>query len=485
MRQKKESINMNGNINTSNTTTGNTSAKTQKTQEEYNKSIFATERTEHGFRHFQDLEYQIAFEHRETKYRLAYILKEAYDKQEFLRKMRADMKREYLTHKKQVKKLEQDQAVVFRNAEMKLQEYYTSTTSIHHDSVRKFATASPTHIATIHLPFGNILHTNEIPLSEVDMRDQFRQLREFHVKLRYDKEGELREAERQQCEEEERERRFEELAQTQRQRRLSSWIAELPPHKRWSYYLTNDEEEIIDAAEIAEAEYEEACSEGNKEWMESCRAKMERGAGIRKMKIWEVMTPEEREVDLRECKRRIQEYGADTRYTTMHAEEMETEEQKAEREEHEMRCQMLFDEKEFKRMLEDDGLVVPQLNDAKIQESKAFVTCGSSAKSKPSASASASAKKSTRARINKQQKKKYVPLDIHAVGNTKVSKDDVVVIDMPKKTLQGESREDVKRYNRKWNKKNAVAKQSSARGTGIPNLYVPNKWDCNSYSDDE
>jgi hypothetical protein len=471
---------MNGNTNN---TTGNT--KTQKTTEEYNRRIYATKRGEYGFHHFQDPEYQSAFEHRETKYRLAYFLKEAYDKQELLRKIRADMKREYLTRKRQMKQLEQYQAGLFRSAEMKLQEYYSSTTGVHLDSLRKFAIASPTHIATIHLPFGNTLHTNEIPLSEVDMRDQFSQLREFHVKLRYDKESELREAERQQDEEEERERRFEELARGERSQRLSSWIAALPPHKRWTYFLTFDEQDIIDAAEIAETEYEEACDEGNKEWMESCRAKMERGAGIRKMKIWEVMTPEEREVDLKECRRRIQEYGADTRYTTMHAEETETEEQKAEREEYEMRCQMLRDEKEFKQMLEDDGLVVPQLNDAKIQESKAFVTCGSSAKSKPSASASASAKKAAKARIAKQQKKKYVPLAIHEVGNTKVSKDDVVVIDMPKKTLQGESREDVKRYNRKWNKKNAMAKQSSARGTGIPNLYVPNKWDCNSYSDDE
>lgn len=473
---------MNGNTN--NTTTGNT--KTYKTAEEYNKRIYGDARSEYGFLDFQDLEYQIAFEHRQTKYKLAYTLKEAYDKQEFLRKMRADMKREYLTRKKQVKKLEQDQAVVFRNAEMKLQEYYRNTTSVHDDSLRNLAATSPC-IATIYLPFGNILHANEIPLSEVDMHDQFRQLREFHVKLRYDKESELREAERQQQEEEERERRFEEQAQTQRQQRLSSWIAELPPHKRWAYYLTFDEEEIIDAAEIAEMEYKEACSEGNKEWMESCRAKIERGAGIRKMKIWEVMTPEEREVDLRECERRIREYGVDTRYTTMHEEEEEeeTEEQKAKREEEEMRDRMLCDEKEFKRMLEDDGLVVPQLNDAKIQESKAFATCGSSAKSRPSASSSTSAKKAARARINKQEKKKYVPLDIHEVGNTRISKDDVVVIDLPKKTLQGKTSETVKRYNQKWNKKNAVAKQSSARGTGIPNLYVPNKWDCNSYSEDE
>ena len=156
--------------NTNNATAGNTNTKTQKTAEEYNRSIYAAaERSEYGFPHFQDIEYQIAFEHHETKYRLAYLLKEAFDKQEFLRKMRADMKREYLTRKKQVKKLDQDQAVVFRNAEMKLQEYYTSTTSIHHDSLRKFATASPTHIATIHLPFGNTLHTRKI--AEIEFLD--------------------------------------------------------------------------------------------------------------------------------------------------------------------------------------------------------------------------------------------------------------------------------------------------------------------------
>jgi len=462
---------MNGNTN--NAATGNTTAttKVEKTKQEYDEAIFTTKRGEHGFHHFQDPEYQSAFEHRETKYRLAFSLKDAYENQELLRKMRADMKREYLTRKRQMKKLEQYQAGLFRSAEMKLREYYSSTTGVHLDSLRKVAADSP-HIATIHLPFYSELRANEIHLSEVDIRDQFAKLREFHFKLRSDKESEFREAERQQEEDEERERYFEEQAREQRQPRLSSWIATLPPYQRWTYFLTDDEQEIIDVAEIAEAEYESSMWWGDKCWLESCQAKMERGASMRKMKIWEVMTPEEREVDLKECERRIQKYGADTRYTTMHAEETETEERKAEREEQEMRCQMLCDENEFKRMLEDDGLVVPQLNDVEAQEPKVFVTCGSIAKSKPSASAS-SAKKAAKARITKQQKNKpkYVPFDIHAVGNAKVSKDDVVVIDMPKNSLQGESREDVKRYNQKWNKKNALAKQSSARGTGIPNIY--------------
>jgi hypothetical protein len=204
---------------------------------------------------------------------------------------------------------------------------------------------------------------------------------------------------------------------------------------------------------------------------------MERAAWVCKMKTFELMTPEEREVDLKECERQIREYGRDTRYPTMYPEE--TEEEKAEREEEEMQRQMLRDEKDFKEMLDDDGLVVPQLNDVEAQEPTAFVTCGSIAKSKPStsasASASASAKKAAKARIAKQQnnKPKYVPFDIHSVENVTVGREDVVVINLPKKVLQGESREAIKRFNRKWNKNNALAKQSCARGTRIPNIYVP------------
>ena len=238
-------------------------------------------------------------------------------------------------------------------------------------------------------------------------------------------------------------------------------------------------------------EYEQARDVDNKFWMESCRQKMERAAWIYKMKIFEMMTPEEREVDLKECERQVREYGRDTRYPTVYPEETEeteeTEEEKAEREEHEMQRQMLRDEKDFKEMLEDDGLVVPQLNDVEAQDPKAFVTCGG-AKSKPSSSssASASAKKTTKARVAKQQNKpKYVPFDIHSVENAKVSKEDVVVVNMPKKILSVLSREAMKHYNRKWNKNNALAKQSCARGTRIPELYVSKGRDSNSYNDEE
>ena len=53
------------------------------------------------------------------------------------------------------------------------------------------------------------------------------------------------------------------------------------------------------------------------------------------------------------------------------------------------------------------------------------------------------------------------------------------------KTLQNASREAKKHYKQKWNQTNAAAKQSSARGTKIPEIRVYRKWDCNSYSDEE
>ena len=484
--QNKQTINMYGN-----TTTSTSNTRNEKTRQEYDDAIFGSSRSEHGFHHFQDPEYQRAFHLREEKYTLTFVLKKAFEGQEFLRKMRADMKREYLTRKRQIKKLQTDQAVVFRDAEMKLQEFYSATTGVPVETLWKTRSVDITSplVTTFQLPFGNTLD-----LKELDTNEQFANLCEFHIKLRSDKERELREVELVQEEDEERERYFQEQAQAHAQQWCESrpWIAALPPQERWSYFLTPNEQEIIDEAQIAKVEYEQARDEDNKFWMESCRQKMERAAWVCKMKIFEMMTPEEREVDLKECERQVREYGRDTRYPTVYPEETEeTEEERAEREEKETLHQMFRDEKDFKEMLEDDGLVVPQLNDVEAQDPKAFVTCGS-AKSKPSspssaaAAAAASAKKTTKARIAKQQKKpKYVPFDIHSVENAKVSKEDVVVINMPKKILQGESREAIKRFNRKWNKNNAVAKQSCARGTRIPALCVSKEWDCNRYSDEE
>ena len=100
--------------------TANTANKTADDQ------IFTDETSEFGMRVFSDPCIQATYKQFEDDYKKKYALKRAYDKQEFLRKMRFDLRREYLTRKKQVKHLQKDAAIEFRNAEMSLQEHYAS-----------------------------------------------------------------------------------------------------------------------------------------------------------------------------------------------------------------------------------------------------------------------------------------------------------------------------------------------------------------------
>jgi len=99
--------------NTSNTNARNTSNTNMTREELHDLVINEQERDEFGFQVFQSPYTQAFFEKAQRDYKLKYNLKQAYDKQEFLRKMRADIKREYLTRKKQLKKLQQDAAVMF------------------------------------------------------------------------------------------------------------------------------------------------------------------------------------------------------------------------------------------------------------------------------------------------------------------------------------------------------------------------------------
>ena len=92
-----------------------------------NYQTFTGETSEFGMRVFSDPTRQSIYKLHEDEYKKKCTLKQAYDKQELLRKMRTYMRREYLTRKKQIKNLQTDAAVDFRNAEMSLQEHYAST----------------------------------------------------------------------------------------------------------------------------------------------------------------------------------------------------------------------------------------------------------------------------------------------------------------------------------------------------------------------
>ena len=159
---------------------GNSSSNVNRelTREEVDAIIFEKKTSEYGFSHFEDPHVQTYFERVEEEYRLKSKVREAYDGQELLRRMRADIKREYLTRKKQVKKLQLNAAVTFRNAESRLQEYYSETA----------AAELPTHLRAIdiHSPLVTVVelpHDRHFDLKDYDRIKCFEGLRELHAEL--------------------------------------------------------------------------------------------------------------------------------------------------------------------------------------------------------------------------------------------------------------------------------------------------------------
>ena len=159
---------------------GNSSSNVnlELTREELDALIFEKKTSEYGFSHFEDPHVQTYFERVEDEYRLKSKVREAYDGQELLRRMRTDIKREYLTRKKQVKKLQLNAAVTFRNAESRLQEYYSETA----------AAELPTHLRAIdiHSPLVTVVelpHDRHFDLKDYDRIKCFEGLRELHAEL--------------------------------------------------------------------------------------------------------------------------------------------------------------------------------------------------------------------------------------------------------------------------------------------------------------
>jgi hypothetical protein len=171
--------------------------------------IFTEKRSEFGMYEFTDPRRQATYKYHETGYKKTMALKQAYDKQEFLRKMRADMKREYLTRKKQVTRLQKDAAVDFRNAESSLQEYYATEAADYH-IIHPIDINAPL-VSQVQLPHGK-----HLDLKTFDQDREFAKVRQIHEDLRRDQEesmkywrqhDEEREEREEQEEQEEREER--------------------------------------------------------------------------------------------------------------------------------------------------------------------------------------------------------------------------------------------------------------------------------------
>ena len=114
--------------------------------------VFKDTHSEFGLPVFKQDEMQFPYSRLEDEYKRKYNLKAAYDKQEMLRKMRTDIRREYLTRKKQLQHLQTDAAVDFRNAEQSLQKFYSSKTP----ALRTIDITAPL-VSKVSIPFGEPL----------------------------------------------------------------------------------------------------------------------------------------------------------------------------------------------------------------------------------------------------------------------------------------------------------------------------------------
>jgi len=90
--------------------------------------MFTGETSDFGMQVFSDPRTQANFKYCEDKYKKILDLKHAHDAQVLLSKMRIDIRREYLTRKKQVKQLQMAAAVDFRNAHHLLKQHHRMDT---------------------------------------------------------------------------------------------------------------------------------------------------------------------------------------------------------------------------------------------------------------------------------------------------------------------------------------------------------------------
>jgi len=204
---------------------GNTNTnynKPEMTPEQVYALIFEQERSEYGFARFQNPRAQADFAGKEEEYRLMYSLKDAYDGQEMLRKMRADIKREYLTRKNQVKKLQTRAAVTFRNAESKLQEHYASTPPYNLSTYQRAVDIDAPLVDVVELPDDNSFNVKEFNFTK-----GFEKLREAHASICDEERECIMQAMRNQREQEEQERQRQQQQQEEDPHEIpwAQWVA--------------------------------------------------------------------------------------------------------------------------------------------------------------------------------------------------------------------------------------------------------------------
>lgn len=492
--------------------------------------MFTGKTSEYGMSVFSDPYAQEMFQKFEEEYKKKYTVKQAYDNQEFLRKMRTDMKREYLTRKKQIKLLQQNAAVEFRNAEFTLQEHYATQASKYHFGVSAVDICAPL-VSQIQLPTGETLD-----LKTFNMHHEFAKLKQMHENLRCEQEQMAADYKlRQQEQQEEEARRTSWWRQSPStdndndRELLACWDSsctlcgggrdvattrrsafggcydddynyeyqEEQPHTQpqqqepedeqeqwntdneWGLPLTAEEIEILECGAAAELQM---LTDTNYWVRLSCHTAAERARSLRSELSLRAMSDEDLEVYLRECEA--------LKYDTEDEEEIirQYEIANASYQQH------LIDE-------ENAAMVIPDVAPISDEPASAGgVTLASAKAKKSSSSHKKSAASATKARIAKQQqqqhqqgKKKFVPIQVtindnrsshaHDQETTAILSASRIEINLPKKQLQNATRDAKKRYYKKWNSINAAQKQSNARGTRIENLPKSMEYmsDCECY----
>lgn len=422
----------------------------------YDTQIFTGLKSEFGMHKFADPHRRATYEDYETRYKNMLTLKHAYDKQEFLRKMRSDTRREYLTRKKQLKRLQMDAAVDFRNAEYKLQEHYSTTAA-----ERRLDINAPL-ITQIQLPSGHLLD-----LKTFDQEREFAKVRRIHEDLRVDQTESIK--------------YWEEQEQYQQQRP----------------YEPVGEEEETNTGNYWECEDANCSTCGHDDELDSYVGDEADQREQRERRAWEALTPAQQE----------QLWIENTRDSDG---ETWDEEARADEAEHRHE-QFLLEELHAQLELNDDMTYqcddypdVQQLDVVQVTEPKERITAAAaggviSAKTKAKSKTKAAA--AARARIAKKQQNQFIPIQI-TVNTNRSDVDDAasallyrgkVQINLPKKNYQitgakseAAAREAKKRDAAKWKRINTADKQSNARGTRIANIPVPRAWhNCGGGSDCE
>lgn len=422
-----------------------TNASTSNITEEQIRQMLVDDkkRNEFGLFEFLNPYVQVPFERAQEEYKKKYKLKEAYSKQEFLRKMRTDIKREYLTRKKQLKQLQTDAAVEFREAETRLQEHYSN----------EFARIKGRRAVDISMPLVSCIEIREgetIDLKEFNIQQAFQGLCNMQNDIYQSEREGVIQFMRKREEEEELLAQQHHHQQESREVSWNEWVDDsnddddgngnmsdtsydsnycdvfgyYPREYNYERQMREDEEARVAQAARLRAEHE-------------AEAAAEDAAEAERRRRWHDMSPEEEQ----------QLWFKNTRgVNDPWSEDDDNDADFIEEEEH------LCDE-----------VIAP------VVSASAGGMLSAQKKAAAGAAAKAAKARITKQQQKKQQNKKFVPVQVTDNTNrinevTAVLTANKLEINLPKKNLQNVSREAMKHRNKKW-------KSINMR--------------CNSYSDEE